>query len=78
MSDPYAKVPRFIVGADVTRFPLSPLEGFVISLIDGVAAVAEIADLSGLDQEATYALITRLIDIGLVEWARERVSLPCS
>lgn len=71
-----ARVPRLVAGVDVTKLPLSPLEGFVLSRIDGMASVSLLADLTHLDAEQVGAIVERLIELGAVEWARESVSLP--
>ncbi|MGE0790974.1 MAG: DnaJ domain-containing protein [Sandaracinaceae bacterium] len=60
----------------MTALPLSPFEGFFLSRVDGEANVALLADLTNLEQQAVLELIERLIGMGIVEWARETVSLP--
>lgn len=76
MASQGAKVPRLVPGVDLTKLPLSPLEGFVLSRIDGVASIAVLADLTSLDEGQVNAIVERIIDLGAAEWARESVSLP--
>lgn len=70
------RVPRLMAGVDLTKLPLSPLEGFVLSRIDGVAPLAVLADLTNLDEEQVGRIVERLIELGAAEWVRESVSLP--
>jgi curved DNA-binding protein CbpA len=60
----------------LTALPLSPLEGFVVSRIDGAADVATLCDLTSLEVEQVAQIVDRLIRLGAVEWAEETVSLP--
>lgn len=71
-----ARVPRLIPGVDLTKLPLSPLEGFVLSRVDGMASLSVLSDLTNLDEEQVTGIVARLIDLGAVEWVRESVSLP--
>ncbi|MGF1467632.1 MAG: DnaJ domain-containing protein [Sandaracinaceae bacterium] len=60
----------------MTTLPLSPLEGFVLSRIDGEADVDVLADLTSITSEQVGHIVERLIRLGAVEWARESVSRP--
>ncbi|MBX3270244.1 MAG: DnaJ domain-containing protein [Sandaracinaceae bacterium] len=71
-----ARVPRLVEGVDLTSLPLGPLEGFVLSRLDGEASVAVLADLTNLDEGQVHEIVERLIGLGAAEWARESVSLP--
>ncbi|MEZ4337131.1 MAG: DnaJ domain-containing protein [Sandaracinaceae bacterium] len=71
-----ARVPRLVEGVDLTSLPLSPLEGFVVSRIDGAASVQVLADLTNIDEDHVYEMVERLIALSAVEWARESISLP--
>lgn len=73
-----ARVPRLLAGVDIQKLPLSPLEGFVLSRIDGRAPVSLLADLTNLGLQEVDAIVERLIALGAAEWARESVSLPRS
>lgn len=65
-----------VEGVDLTSLPLSPLEGFVLSRIDGSASVQMLADLTNLDEARVLEMTERMIELGAIEWARESVSLP--
>ena len=76
MVEKSARVPRLVAGVDLTELPLSPLEGFVLSRIDGAADLATLGDLTNLGEEDVTNVVRKLIEHGAVEWARESVSLP--
>jgi hypothetical protein len=61
---------------DVRALPLSPLEGFVLSRIDGAASVGDIADLTNQSLEECSVVIERLLELAAIEWADGSVSLP--
>jgi curved DNA-binding protein CbpA len=70
------RVPILRVTADVRSMPLSPLEGFVLSRVDGACSVADIADLTGQTAERCYEVIERLVALEAVDWADGATSLP--
>lgn len=78
MASKGARVPRLIEGVDLTTLPLSPLEGFVLSRVDGAASLAVLMDLTSLDEAQIDGIVLRLIELGAAEWACESVSLPGS
>src|SRR5690606_2548839 len=76
MTSKSARVPRLVVGVDLTQLPLTPLEGFVLSRVDGMNPVTVLADLTNLAEDDVDRIVGKLIELGAVEWARESVSLP--
>jgi hypothetical protein len=52
---------------DLRRLPLSALEAFVLSQVDGRATLEEIADVAGLEVEAATRLAERLVELGAAE-----------
>lgn len=76
MADQSARVPRIVAGVDVRSLPLTPLEGFVLSRIDGVASVGDIADLTSLDETAVAATLEKLARLDAVEWVDRTTALP--
>ena len=74
MAQGNTRVPRLVAGVDLTKLPLSPLEGFVLSRIDGLANVVVLTDLTNLDENEVVRFVARLIELGAVEWAREAES----
>jgi hypothetical protein len=47
-------------GADLTAFRLTPVEGFVLSRVDGTLSYEEICLISGIGNEPTLAILRRL------------------
>ncbi len=69
MSD-QSKIPKPLPvpkGKSVQSYPLAPVDGFVLSRIDGTMSVREIVTLTGLDNVAVIASIDKLVSLGLVE-----------
>lgn len=62
------RIPRLISDADITRLPLGPLEGFVVSRIDGSASVDEIADMTSVDPERVEQIVQSLVSGKVAEW----------
>src|SRR5262249_3207497 len=63
------RIPRLVDGVDLRALPLTPIEGFVLSRIDGSATVQDLADLTSQDPSEVEATIAKLIGHGAVEWA---------
>jgi curved DNA-binding protein CbpA len=61
------RVPLRVPNVNVLSLPLSTLEGFVFSLVDGRAAVSEIGIITGIDQGKLDAILERLYELGAVE-----------
>jgi hypothetical protein len=58
--------PRLNQGADLGAHRLTPVEGFVLSRVDGTVSFAEICQISGLATEATLEILRRLMRDGLI------------
>lgn len=58
--------PRPAVGVDLRQLKLTPVEGFVLSRVDGMTSFGEICLVSGLGTEATIELLRRLHGLGLI------------
>lgn len=52
--------PRLNPGADLTAHRLNPVEGFVLSRVDGTLSYEEICLISGIGTEPTLAILRRL------------------
>ena len=73
------KVPRLVdANASITGLSLSPLEGFVLSQIDGRSNLEELSDLTGIPRAEVDRIVEAMIEAKVVEWVVERVSLPKS
>lgn len=68
--------PRLNPGADLTALRLTPVEGFVLSRVDGTASYEEICLISGLGGEATLDILRRLKRQGIIIGPRDTVPPP--
>jgi len=59
---------------DIRALPLSPAEAFVLSRVDGMSTVAEIAEQTGTSNEGVQALLERLAALGAVSFDEPPVS----
>lgn len=53
-------------GADLSRMRLTPVEGFILSRIDGRSSYDEVCKISGLEREQTLAILRKLKQEGLI------------
>jgi tetratricopeptide (TPR) repeat protein len=60
------RVPELIAGVDVRSLPLSALDGFVFSRIDGRTRVGEIVAMTGLPGEQVLGILDRLAELGAI------------
>jgi len=68
------RIPRLVEGADARAHELDAKEGFVLSCIDGILNIDDIADVTVLPAEDVTAVIDRLIALGVAEWVGDTVS----
>ncbi len=54
-------------GKSVQSYPLLPVDGFVLSRIDGTISIPEIVSLTGLDDATVMGSIEKLASLGLIE-----------
>jgi curved DNA-binding protein CbpA len=65
------RIPQRVAGVNVLALPLSTLEGFVFSLVDGRAATNDIAIITGVEASRLDTILDRLSELGAVDlpWA---------
>jgi hypothetical protein len=68
--------PRLNQGADLTAHRLTPVEGFVLSRVDGTASFQEICFISGLGIEPTLEVLRRLKREGLIVGPNDKAPPP--
>ena len=68
------RIPRLVEGVKITSLPLDPFEGFVLSRVDGLASVEDIADTTGGDPDQVRAILAKLEELGAIQWNEESVS----
>jgi curved DNA-binding protein CbpA len=69
-------IPRLVAEIDVRTLPLTSVEGFVVSRIDGALTVQDLADLTNLQLSEMERIVAKLVDLKVAEWADGTVSLP--
>jgi DnaJ domain len=58
------RVPELVGGVDIRSLPLTALDGFVLSRIDGRTCVGEIVAMTGLPPEQVLQILARLVELG--------------
>lgn len=71
-------LPRRIAGVEVARLPLTPVEAFVLSQLDGATEVSEVALVTNLDEDQVRRVIQRLEELGAIETGTESQRSPRS
>src|SRR5690349_3474768 len=68
------RVPSLVPGVDIFSLPLTTVEGFVLSRVDGGVSVEDISMMSGIDQTKLVTILERLLELGAVNlpWLGER------
>jgi curved DNA-binding protein CbpA len=72
------RVPELVVGVDVRTLPLSALEGFVLSRIDGKSSTGDIVALTGLGLEQVVAILEKLVTLGAARFREAEAFDPPS
>jgi len=62
------RAPRLKEGVSLTSMQFTPFEGFILSRLDGVASLEDIADSTGATLAQVEAVIARLEALGAVMW----------
>ena len=78
MSGPDQRVPELVGGVDIRTLPLTAIDGFVFSRIDGRSSVAEIQAITGLPAEQVSQILVRLVELGAARWKGEGSGRPVS
>lgn len=61
-----ARVPKPVRSVDVRGLPLTSVEGYVLSRVDGSTTVEDISMISGIDEHTLLGILDRLADLGVV------------
>jgi len=59
-----SRLPRLLPGTDLRGLPISPADAFVVSRVDGVTSIDEIAEETGKSPEEVAELLERLALLG--------------
>jgi curved DNA-binding protein CbpA len=71
-------LPRRVAGVEVASLPLTPVEAFVLSQLDGATEVSEVALVTNLDEREVAKVVQRLEELGAVETGTESQRNPRS
>ena len=64
----FKRIPVLTPGIELTAYNLEPLEGFLISRLDGVSSVAVLAGVVAMSPEELNTRVQRLVNEGLLYW----------
>ena len=62
------KIPKLIAGVETRALPLSAVDGFVMSRIDGISNARDIGDSTGIGMDAALESLQRLVEHGVAEF----------
>src|SRR5262245_5404307 len=70
------RVPEVVAGCNLRELPLSPVEAYLHSRIDGSATEAELATTAGLDALSVAFALDRLATLGAVRFKDDAPKRP--
>src|SRR5690606_33156309 len=68
--------PMMIPGVKVEKLPLSPVEGFVMSRVNGLTPVREIISATGLPADQVEDALENLEAQGVISWQKVAAAAP--
>jgi hypothetical protein len=60
------QIPRLVGGVDVRTLPLGPIDGFVLSRVDGRLTLKDLSSMTGVPLEEVAKSIDKLVALGIV------------
>lgn len=63
-------IAELATGIDLTTLQLEPIDGYILSRIDGFTCVKILADVVGMGPERLYTRLNRLVAQGAVRWKK--------
>jgi len=76
LAAPEQRVPVLVAGVDIRTLPLTAIDGFVFSRIDGRSTTAEIIAVTGLPGDQVMQILGRLVELGAVQWEDGAAATP--
>lgn len=70
--------PMLMPGVKLESLPLTPLEGFVLSRVNGLTPVREIVAATGLPADQVEAALVKLESLGAIGWQKAAAATPRS
>jgi hypothetical protein len=72
-----SRVPKLVAGVgDLRSLPLAPVDGFILSRINGTLTADDIAVTCGLGADAVGASLDKLKSLGVIEWVGQVPTAP--
>jgi curved DNA-binding protein CbpA len=68
---PQLRIPELVPEVDVRNLPLTAVDGYVFSRVDGHSSIAEIAAVTGLGFEAVHDIMQKLHKLGAIRFHDE-------
>lgn len=65
------RVPELSGGVDIRTLPLTAIDGFVLSRVDGNSSSSDIVAMTGLPAEQVQEILDRLVQHGAIRWRGE-------
>ena len=64
------QVPELKSGVNLTEMKLEPIDGYILSRIDGVSPVSVLADVVAMPADQLYNRLSRLSSQGAMHWKK--------
>lgn len=61
-------IPRVVEGTDLRALPIGPLEGFILTRMDGSLPIPVLAEMTGQPEADVRSAVDKLVSLGAVEW----------
>ncbi|MFW5876824.1 MAG: DnaJ domain-containing protein [Myxococcota bacterium] len=67
-----------VQGTDLRGLPIGPVEGFILTRMDGALPIPVLAEMTGQSEEEVRSAVDKLVSLGAAEWVDGRPSEPSS
>lgn len=78
MSIPSDECPVLTPGVKIESLPLTPLEGFVLSRVNGITPLRDIALATGLPERQVFEALAKVELLGAIKWQKVETATPRS
>ncbi len=73
-----SRIPKLVQEVDLTALPIDPLDGFVLSRVDGMSTLEDLSDATGVSLERVTSILEKLAGLGAVTWGTPAPPRPPS
>lgn len=78
MAIPSDECPILTPGVKIEALPLTPLEGFVLSRVNGITPLRDIALATGLPERQVFEALAKIELLGAIKWQKVETATPRS